>query len=89
MYLMTAWRNIIRGRVYSLLNLLGLATGMAVALMIGLWVTDQLGYNRFVPGYERAYRVEFRFSDNGIIRNDRRIPGDEVGQDESGAIAAE
>jgi len=37
----TAWRNIVHGRVYSLLNILGLATGMAVALLIGLWVHDQ------------------------------------------------
>ena len=68
-YFKTAWRNIIRGKVYSLLNLLGLATGMAVALLIGLWVTDQVSYDRFVPGYERAYQVRFRFSDDGVMRN--------------------
>ena len=68
-YLKTAWRNIVRGKAYSLLNLLGLATGMAVALVIGLWVTDQLSYDRFFPGYERAYQVRFRFSDNGEMRN--------------------
>ena len=68
-YLKTAWRNIIRGRLYSLLNLLGLATGMAVALVIGLWITDQLAYDRFFPGYANAYQVRFRFSDNGVMRN--------------------
>jgi len=68
-YLKTAWRNIVRGKIYSLLNLLGLATGMAVALVIGLWVTNQLSYDRFMPGYERAYQVRFRFSDNGVMRN--------------------
>ena len=51
-YFKTAWRSIVRGKVYSLLNLLGLATGMAVALLIGLWVHYQLSYDRFVPGYE-------------------------------------
>jgi ABC-type antimicrobial peptide transport system permease subunit len=68
-YLKTAWRSIVRGKVYSLLNLMGLATGMAVALVIGLWVTDQLSFDRFIPGYERAYQVRFRFRDDGVMRN--------------------
>ena len=68
-YVKTAWRNIVRGKIYSLLNLLGLATGMAVALVIGLWVTRQVSYDRFIPGYERAYQVRFRWSDNGVMRN--------------------
>ena len=72
-YLKTAWRNIVRGRLYSLLNLLGLATGMAVALLIGLWVHYQLSYDRFVPGYEQAYQVRFNYSDNGVIRNQAEV----------------
>src|SRR5579859_4483337 len=68
-YLKTAWRNIVRGKVYSLLNLLGLATGMAVALLIGLWVTDQVSYDRFLPAYGQAYQVRFNYNDNGVIRN--------------------
>jgi putative ABC transport system permease protein len=69
----TAWRNIIRGRVYSLLNILGLATGMAVALIIGLWVYDQVSYDRFFPGYEQAYQVRYNYSDNGVIRNTEMV----------------
>src|SRR5579872_69962 len=72
-YLKTAWRNIVRGRLYTLLNLLGLATGMAVALLIGLWVHYQLSYDRFVPGYEQAYQVRFNYSDNGVIRNQAEV----------------
>ena len=72
-YLKTAWRNIVRGKIYSLLNLLGLATGMAVALVIGLWVNYQLSYDRFVPGYERACQVRFNYSDNGVIRNQAEV----------------
>jgi len=72
-YFKTAWRNIIRDKVYSLLNLLGLATGMAVALLIGLWVHYQLSYDRFVPGYEQAYQVRFNYSDNGVIRNQAEV----------------
>lgn len=65
----TAWRNIVRGKVYSVLNLLGLATGMAVALLIGLWVTYQFSYDHSIPGYEQAFQVRFNYSDNGVIRN--------------------
>src|ERR1700761_5753633 len=68
-YFKTAWRNILRGKTYSLLNLLGLATGMTVALVIGLWVTGQLGYDHFIPGYEQAYQVRFRYNDHGVIRS--------------------
>jgi len=72
-YLKTAWRNIVRGKIYSLLNLLGLATGMAVALLIGLWVRYQLSYDRFVPGYEQVYQVRFNYSDNGVVRNQANV----------------
>src|SRR5579872_7524042 len=72
-YFKTAWRNIVRGKVYSLLNLLGLATGMAVALLIGLWVHYQLSYDRWIPSYDRAYQVRFNYSDNGDIRNQAEV----------------
>ncbi len=67
-YFITAWRNLIRNKVYSSLNIAGLAAGMAVALLIGLWVDDQSSYDRFLPGYQQAYQVRFRYSDNGVIR---------------------
>ena len=68
-YLKSAWRSIRRNKVYSVLNIAGLATGMAVALLIGLWVRDQSGYDKFLPGYQQAYQVRFRYSDNGTIRS--------------------
>ena len=67
-YFKTAWRNIIRNKVYSVLNIAGLATGMAVALLIGLWVVDQLSYDHFLPGYQQAYQVKYNYNNNGEIR---------------------
>ena len=64
-YFKTAWRNILRTFSYSLLNVLGLATGMAVALLIGLWVYDQYSYDKFLPGYQSLYRVQRNFDSNG------------------------
>jgi putative ABC transport system permease protein len=57
-YLKTAWRNISRNKLLSMLNIAGLATGMAVALLIGLWVFYQYSYDRFFPAYDRAYQVK-------------------------------
>ena len=64
-YFKTAWRNIMRGRGYSALNIFGLATGMAVALIIGLWVFNQYAYDKFLPGYKQLYQVRRNFYGNG------------------------
>lgn len=40
-YFLTAWRNLTRNKVYSVLNIVGLSIGMAVALLIGLWAHFQ------------------------------------------------
>jgi putative ABC transport system permease protein len=64
-YFKTAWRNIKRGRSYSALNIFGLATGMAVALIIGLWVYNQYSYDKFLLGYKQLYQVKRHFYGNG------------------------
>ena len=64
-YFKTAWRNITRTIGYSTLNILGLATGMAVALLIGLWVFDQYTYDKSLPDYGRLYRVQRNYDSNG------------------------
>src|SRR6266542_2351759 len=73
-YFKTAWRNLVNNKVYSALNILGLATGMAVALLIGLWVYYQFSYDRFLPGYEQAYSVKLKTNNNGIISVDGSTP---------------
>jgi hypothetical protein len=65
-YFKTAWRNIVRSKGYSALNIFGLATGMAVALIIGLWVHHQYSYDKFLPKYEQLYQVKRNYhSSNG------------------------
>ena len=64
-YFKTAWRNLVHNKVYSVLNILGLATGMAVALIIGLWVYYQASYDKFLPGYKNIYAVYYRTTGNG------------------------
>ncbi len=62
-YLKIAWRNIINNKVYSALNIVGLAAGMAVALLIALWVVNEYSYDKFLPDYKSLYQVELNFTD--------------------------
>ena len=64
-YLKIAWRNILNNKVYSLLNIFGLAAGMAVALVIGLWVQYQYSYDKSLPNYGQLYQVRRNFNSNG------------------------
>lgn len=56
-YLKIALRNLLNNKVYSSINLLGLATGMSVTLLIGLWIWDELTFNRNFQHYDRIAKV--------------------------------
>ena len=64
-YLKIAWRNIVNNKVYSALNIVGLAAGMAVALLIALWINYQYSFDRFLPDSSRLYQVRRNFNSNG------------------------
>lgn len=55
--LLVSFRNLWKQKLYTLINLLGLATGIACFVLIGLYVQYQRGFDRFVPHNERVYRV--------------------------------
>ncbi|WP_080057641.1 ABC transporter permease [Spirosoma aerolatum] len=52
-YLKIAFRNLAKNRVYSFINIFGLASGMAVAMLIGLWLYDELSFNRQFRNHNR------------------------------------
>jgi putative ABC transport system permease protein len=54
---LTAFRNLWKQKLYTLINLLGLATGLACFVLIGLYVQYQRSFDRFVPDAQRVYRV--------------------------------
>lgn len=56
-YLKIAFRNLIRNKAYSLINILGLAVGMSACLLILLWVQDELSYDQFHPKLNSLFRV--------------------------------
>jgi ABC-type antimicrobial peptide transport system permease subunit len=56
-YLKIAWRNLVRNKTSSFINIGGLAIGMAVATLIGLWIWDELSYNKYHQNYNRIAQV--------------------------------
>src|SRR4030095_4926678 len=46
-YLKIAWRNLIKNKTYSLLNVIGLAAGLTCFIFIAIWVNDELSFDRF------------------------------------------
>ena len=62
-YLKVAFRNIIRHKAFSLLNISGLAVGMASSILILLWVQHELSYDRFNVHALQTYRITATVND--------------------------
>jgi putative ABC transport system permease protein len=56
-YFTIAWRNLVKTKGYSFINIGGLALGMSVALIIGLWVHDELSFNKYHENYDQIAQV--------------------------------
>ena len=59
-FIVIAFRNLLKQRFYTLINILGLSIGIACFVMITLYVSDELSYDRFHPHAENTYRVGLR-----------------------------
>lgn len=64
-YFKTAWRNLKNSKGYSAINIGGLAIGMAVAILIGLWIYDELSYNKYYRNYDTIAMVMQKENFNG------------------------
>jgi putative ABC transport system permease protein len=64
-YFTIAWRNLVKGKGYSAINVGGLALGMAVAMLIALWIYDELSFNKYHKNYNRIARVMRQTTWNG------------------------
>lgn len=60
-YLVSALRNFARHKLYSFINIAGLAIGLACATFILLFLRDELSYDAWIPGTQNLYRVESTF----------------------------
>ncbi len=74
-YIKIAVRSLLKHKLYSGINVFGLALGMACALLIGLWVRDELSYDRFWPNAKNIYFVRFQAEYQGEIYTNFVTPG--------------
>ncbi|MCU0381801.1 MAG: ABC transporter permease, partial [Chitinophagaceae bacterium] len=73
-YIKIAWRNLVKDRSFSLINILGLAIGMASAILIMLWIQYEMGYDKFHEKKDRIYEVWNRVNRNGEISSWNTTP---------------
>jgi ABC-type antimicrobial peptide transport system permease subunit len=73
-YFRIAWRNLIKSKGYSLINIGGLAAGMAVAMLIGLWIWDELSFEKYNKNYDRVAQVKQNQNFNGTIDTWETMP---------------
>ena len=79
-YFKTAWRNIIRSKGFSVINIMGLALGLACSLIIMLWVNDEKSVDAFHKNknylyqvYERNYfdgKIDAGYSTQGLLADE-------------------
>ena len=60
-YLKIAWRNLIKNKVFSFINIAGLAIGLSCFLLITLYVMDELSFDKYNDKADRIYRINSRF----------------------------
>jgi putative ABC transport system permease protein len=64
-YFKVAIRNLRNNKAFATLNIVGLAIGMATAILIGLWIFDELGYDHYNPNHQKLAQVLITQSKNG------------------------
>lgn len=73
-YFKIAWRNLVKNKGYSLINIGGLAIGMTVAILIGLWIYDELSFDKYHKNYDRIAQVMQNGTSNGEISTVPSVP---------------
>jgi putative ABC transport system permease protein len=78
-YLKIAWRNLVKNKTFSIINILGLAIGLCCFLLIALWVMDELSFDNYNKKADRIYRIN---SDIRFGGSDLKLPvsSDMMGQ---------
>jgi len=73
-YFKTGWRNLLRNKGYSTINIGGLAVGIAVVILIGLWINDELTFNTVHKNHHRIAKVYRTANVNGEIFTTPYLP---------------
>ena len=73
-YLKIAWRNLLKSKTSSMINIGGLSVGMAVAMLIGLWIWDEVTFDRYHSNYDRVAQVYQHQTWNGNVYTGQALP---------------
>lgn len=73
-YMKIAFRNLNKNRTYSAINIVGLSIGMTTSILIGLWMRDELSYNKYHQHYDRIARVMQHQTYNGTTSTTLATP---------------
>lgn len=73
-YIKIAFRNLLKNSTYSAINIFGLSIGMTTAILVGLWVWDELSYNKYHGHYDRIARVMQHQTYNGVTNTTIATP---------------
>lgn len=68
-----AWRNLLKNKLYTAINIIGLSAGMAIALLIGFWIHDELSYNSYFSNHQKLGRLKSTTTFNGITSTESGI----------------
>ncbi|WP_111626989.1 ABC transporter permease [Larkinella arboricola] len=78
-YIKIAWRSLLKNKLFSFINIFGLALGMSCSLLIGLWVKDELSHDRFLPHLNEIFFVRTSSTYEGKTYTGTLTPGPMAG----------
>ncbi len=73
-YFKIAFRNLVKNKVYSFINIFGLALGLTVTIIISLWIVDEFDYNNHFKNKDRIARIMQHQTVNGTTNSNETIP---------------
>jgi hypothetical protein len=73
-YFKTAWRSLGKNKMHSFINIAGLSIGMAVAIVIGLWIYDEMSFDRNFKNHSRIAKVIQNVTNNGEVQTWMNVP---------------
>lgn len=77
-YLKVTWRNIRKNKLYSFVNIVGLTAGITGCILIGLYVWNELSYDKFNSNVDKIARVTMEYRNSGTV-NKTAVTGTRVG----------
>ena len=73
-YILVALRHLRRNKVHSFINISSLAIGLTIVLLVGLWIFDELSYDRYNPHYPQVARLMQNETSNGVTSVTASLP---------------